>query len=203
MNKNMQVGKSDTQSHGLRGTAVLVFAAMLASCASKKETKTDYASMRFEQRLDKQMDMLKGKDTGSIKNPFQNEVYNASRSVKTSEFKTGASTYRPKKGFFGSKDKFKAGTFSQADKTSNAGNRIFSGADDKSRVGGGIFKTKQNRFNGQMSSSANKTSPMADDVFSTAGNKAALKNTSSGAFPVIDRTPSYSEDEVRSLLKKD
>jgi hypothetical protein len=197
------VSKMNTMPTGLRRVGLVACIAMLASCASKEKPKSDYGSLNFQQRLDRQMKVLKSGKSDDIKSPFQQEVYNASRTVKTSEFNSGKGAFRSKKkGFFGSKEKFKAGTFAQSDKSSRVGNQVFSGADNESRYGNSTFRTSQNRFSDKMSPSAAKTSNMSDDVFSTAGNPAALKNTTTPKTPLIDREASYSEFEVRKLLNK-
>jgi hypothetical protein len=198
-----RANRGKTRLRGLRWCAAVACFAMLLSCASKKPEKTDYASMRFEHRISRQMKALHKGNEESIKSPFQQKVYNASRTVKTSEFNSGKGEFRSKKkGFFGSKDKFKAGTFSQADKSSRVGSQVFSGADDESRYGSTTFRTSQNRFNGKMSPSADQKSSMADEVYSTSGNPAALKNTSNSKMPLIERDTTYSEFEVRKLLNK-
>ena len=127
------------------------------------------------------------------------------KSVKTSQFKS--SEYHAKKKFFAGKDKekYKAGLFSQAKKTSNAGDKTFSGADDKSKLGDSTFKTTQDSFGNKMSRNAGQTSSMANDKFNTSGNPAALKGTANAKRPLImkDNVPGYSEDEVKKLLNKE
>src|SRR4051812_31414119 len=75
-----------------------LLALFLASCGSHdKKPKADYSSMKWEQRLDKQI-----KDPFGISSPFQKQVYNSSGTVKTSKFK--ATEYHGEKGsFFGGK----------------------------------------------------------------------------------------------------
>jgi hypothetical protein len=173
-------------------------AAMLpASCASPKEPKDDYASMKWASRVSKQI-----KDPYSIKSPFQNDVYHASKSVKTSGFKTGEFAGE-KKGFFGSKSKFKAGTFSQADKSSSAGNKTFSGAGEKNRMSDTTFTTTQSAFGTKMSRSNGQASPFAGENFNVRGNPSALENTTNVKRPLIlNDEAGYSEDQVKKLLNK-
>src|SRR6478609_874659 len=90
---------------------------LLVSCASgKKVTKTDYSDLKLGSRIVKQT-----KDPYSIKSPFQKEVYHASRTVKTSAFKSRE--YHAEKKFFAGKDKdkYKTGLFSQAKKKNPTG----------------------------------------------------------------------------------
>src|SRR6187399_2748546 len=67
---------------------------LLASCASggKEKKTTDYSDLKLGTRIVKQT-----KDPYSIKSPFQKEVYNASKTVKTSKFKS--SEYHASKKF--------------------------------------------------------------------------------------------------------
>jgi hypothetical protein len=118
----------------IRNSSFVIFL-LLVSCASKEKPKSDYASLRFEQRVIKQI-----RDSGSIKSPFQEEVFEAKRAVKTSEFKADQFQGK-KKSFFGRNEKFKAGSFAQSDKSSNAGNKNFNGADTKSKFVGSTYKT--------------------------------------------------------------
>lgn len=186
----------------MRGKFCLVLMLLLASCASdeKKRKTTDYSDLKLGSRIVKQT-----KDPFSIKSPFQKEVFNASQTVKTSQFKS--TEYHAKKKFFAGKDKdkYKAGSFSQAKKASNAGDKTFSGADDKSKLGDSTFKTTQDPFGNKMSRSAGQTSSMADDKFNTSGNPAALKGTANGKRPLFmdNNVPGYSEDEVKKLLNKE
>jgi hypothetical protein len=174
---------------------------LLASCASKEQKKpqTDYADLNLGTRIVKQT-----KDPYSIKSPFQKEVYNASRTVKTSDFK--ASQYHAKKKFFAGKDKdqYKAGLFSQAKKKSPTGDKTYAGADEKSKLGEGTYKTTQDSFGEKMSRDAGRTSSLADDKFNTSGNPAALKGTGNVKRPLVMKdVPGYSEDEVKKLLNKE
>jgi hypothetical protein len=172
---------------------------LLASCASgKKGTKTDYSDLKLGSRIVKQT-----KDPYSIKTPFQKEVYHASKTVKTSEFKS--SEYHAKKKFFGGKDKYKAGLFSQAKKKSPTGDKRYAGADEKSQLGDDTYKTTQNPLGAKMSRSAGQTSSLADDKFNTKGNPAVLKETAIVKRPLFmnDNVPGYSEDQVKKLLNKE
>jgi hypothetical protein len=171
---------------------------LLCSCASKEKPKPDYASMKWEQRINQQI-----KNPFGISSPFQKQVFGATRSMKTSNFKAGE--FRKPREFSGGDDKFDAGTFSQADKASNAADKTFSGADDQSKLGNGTFKTSQNRFDGQANSNAGKASPLADDVFKTGPNPAGAKAAAKSKRPMIYDTPepSYSETELRRILSKD
>lgn len=169
---------------------------LCSSCASKDKAKTDYAGLKWEQRINKQM-----KDPQSISSPFQKQVYNAARSVKTQNFKAG--DYNGKKGFSGADDRFKAGTFAQADKTSPAARQTFSGADDRNRMGDSTFKTAQSQYDGRASRESGRASSMADDVFKTSANHEAKKASENSKRPLIqDKQPSYSEEEVRKILNK-
>jgi hypothetical protein len=142
------------------------------------------------------------KDPHAIKSPFQKEVYNASRSVKTQDFKTGEFQGK-KKGFFGGGDKYKAGSYSQADKASRVSGETYARADDKSKIGGSTYKTPQSRFEGTVNRNAGKTSTMADDKFDTDGNPEALRGTSDFKRPVVMKDePSYSEALIKKLLNK-
>jgi hypothetical protein len=177
--------------------ALLLAGLLLASCSSQKkekEVKPDYTSLRWEQRINKQI-----KDPFAIKSPFQTEVYNAKGTVKTESYKTDK--YRGGRPFSGADDKFKAGPFAQADKASKSGQKAFSGADDKSRFGNDTFKTSQNRFDGKSSSDADKASAFGNDTFNTDGNAAALENVKNIKRPQIRNEP-YTENEVRNLLNK-
>jgi hypothetical protein len=172
-------------------------AVVLASCASTKEPKDDYASLKWASRVSKQI-----KDPYSIKSPFQNDVYHASKTVKTSGFKTEEFSGR-KKGFFGSKSKYKAGTFAQADKSSNAASKTFAGADEKSNVSNTTYKTTESTFGSKMSKSDGQASPFADEKFNVRGNPAALQRTSNVKRPLIlNDEAGYSEDQVKKLLNK-
>lgn len=169
---------------------------LLSSCASDDKPKSDYAGLKWEQRINRQM-----KDPNSISSPFQREVFQASRSVKTQEFR--AHQYQGKKGFSGADDRFKAGTFAQAGKASHAAGQTFSGADDQSKMGSTAFKTSQSQYDGKANRNAGKASSMADDTYNTAPNPAALKAASKSKRPLIqDQKPSYSEEEVRKILNK-
>jgi hypothetical protein len=144
----------------------------------------------------------------TIKSPFQKEVFNASHPVKTSEFKSSKdSQYHANKKFFAGKDKnkYKAGLFSQAKKTSPTGNRTYAGADEKSRMGDETYKTTQNAFGSKMSRSAGQTSSMADEKYSTKGNPAVMNETTNTKRPLFlnDSTPGYSEDDIKKLLNKE
>jgi hypothetical protein len=180
--------------------ALVVHAAcvlVLPSCASDKKTKTDYTDLNMGQRVVKQT-----KDPYSIKSPFQKDVFKASETVKTSGYKTGEYSGK-KKGFFGRKDKFKAGSFAQADKSSQTGSKTFSGADEKSNLGGSTYKTPESRYGTQMNRSAGQASSFADDKYDSRGNPAALERTSNVKRPLILRGDAgYSEDEVKKLLNK-
>src|SRR5687768_1043853 len=76
---------------------------VLASCASDERQKSDRTANRYSERMEKQI-----KDPHSIKSPFQKDVFHASETVKTSGYKTGEFSGK-KKGFFGRKERFKAG----------------------------------------------------------------------------------------------
>ena len=175
---------------------------LLASCASgeKKKKTTDYSDLKLGTRIVKQT-----KDPYSIKSPFQKEVFNASKPVKTSQFKS--SQYHASKKFFAGKDKenYKAGLFSQAKKTSPTGKKTYAGADEKSKLGDENYKTKENAFGSKMSRSASQNSSMADDKFNARGNPAVMKQTSNVKEPLFikDKVPGYSEDEVKKLLNKE
>jgi len=184
-------------SHLSLFTSHLLLLSCLISCASKeKKTKTDYASLPMGQRFDRQI-----KDPFGISSPFQKEVYNASKNVKTSKFK--ADEARGSKRFFGADDKFKTANFAQGHKASNAADRSFSGADDKSKMGNSTFKTKQDPLGEKVSSASNDTSRFADDVFNTRSNSGALKAASNVKRPLIQSgEPGYSEEEVKKLLNK-
>lgn len=169
---------------------------LCSSCASKDKARTDYAGLKWEQRINKQM-----KDPQSISSPFQKEVFNASRSVKTQDFRVG--NYKGKKGFSGSDDRFRAGTFAQSDKASLAAGQTFSGADDKNRMGGSAFKTGQSQYDGKANRDSGRASFMADDTYKTAPEPTALKAASKAKRPLIqDQKPGYSEEEVRKILNK-
>lgn len=171
---------------------------LLSSCASKEKPTADYANMKWEQRINQQI-----KNPFGISSPFQKQVFGASKSLKTSDFKAGK--FHTPKEFSGGDDKFNAGTFSQAGKTSNVADKTFSGADDQSKLGGSTFKTSQNRFDGQANSSSGKASPLSDDVFKTGANSTAAKAAAKNKRPVIYDTPepSYTESEVRKILSKE
>lgn len=158
----------------------------------------DYASLKWEQRINRQI-----KDPSSITNQFQQKVYGASKSVKTDQYKAG--NYNGSKSFSGADDKFKAGTFSQAGKTSHDAKQTFSGADDKSALANDTFKTTQNRFDGQANSNAGKVSSMAGKTYDTKANPAALKAVENSKRPLIQEmeAPSYTESEVRKILNRD
>lgn len=181
----------------LRTVALLPLLLVLASCASKEKTKTtDYSDLKLGQRIVKQT-----KDPYAIKSPFQNDVYNASRSVKTSGFKTG--DYSGKKGFTSGRDDFKAGTFSQAGKSSSSGDKGFAGAGEKSKLGDSSFATTQNRDGSRASRSAGAASPLGDDQYRTRTNPEAMRGTSNVKRPAILRDePGYSEDFIKKLLNK-
>jgi hypothetical protein len=170
---------------------------VLASCASDERQKSDRTANRYSQRMEKQI-----KDPHSIKSPFQKDVFHASETVKTSGYKTGEFSGK-KKGFFGRKERFKAGTFSQADKSSHTGSKSFSGADDKSNLGGSTYKTTQTGYGTQMNRSAGEASSFTDDKFDPGGNPAALERTSNVKRPLILKDDAgYSEDQVKKLLNK-
>ena len=169
---------------------------VLLSCASEKKTKTDYTDLSMGQRVVKQT-----KDPYSIKSPFQKDVFKASETVKTAGYKTGEFSGK-KNGFFGRKDRFKAGTFSQANKSSRTGTKSFSGADEKSNMGGSTYKTTESGYGTQMNRSAGQASSFTDDKFDSRGNPAALERTSNVKRPLILKDDGYSEDEVKKLLNK-
>lgn len=175
---------------------------LLASCASggKEKKTTDYSDLKLGTRIVKQT-----KDPYSIKSPFQKEVYNASKTVKTSKFKS--SEYHASKKFFAGKDKenYKAGLFSQGKKSSSTANKTYAGADDKSKMGAETFKTTEDAFGNKISRSASQTSSMADDKFNARENPAVMKQTSNSKAPLFlkDNVPGYSEDDVKKLLNKE
>jgi hypothetical protein len=177
--------------------ALASLVAVLAGCASKrKEAKSDYTDLNLGQRVVKQT-----KDPFSIKSPYQQEVYNAKRSVKTSDFKAGA--FHGKKTFESGRDNFRTSAFAQAGKTSSASDKSFSGANEKSNLADDTYKTSGSQFDGKVSRSAGQTSPMGDDKFKTRSNPAALKNVDNVKRPLIEKDSGYTEDEVKKLLNKD
>jgi hypothetical protein len=170
--------------------------AALASCAShQKDSKSDYSDLKLGQRIVKQT-----KDPYAIKSPFQTEVYNATRAVKTSGFKT--SEYHGKKGFSSGKDDYKAGTFSQADKTNQAGSQKYNGANSENRWGSNAYKTTESGYTGKVNRNGSQVSPLGDTKFNTKGNPEALRNTSNVKRPLIQAGDGYSEDDVKKLLNK-
>jgi hypothetical protein len=201
-NDETQRKKQGSQLQGLVKRVILevthaACVLVLLSCASEKKTKTDYTDLSMGQRVVKQT-----KDPYSIKSPFQKDVFNASETVKTSGYKTGEFSGK-KKGFFGRKDKFKAGTFSQADKSSRTGDKSFSGADDRSNMGGSTYKTTQSVYGTQINRNGGQASSFTDDKFDPRGNPAALERTSNVKRPLILKDDAgYSEDQVKKLLNK-
>lgn len=170
---------------------------VLGSCASKEQKKsTDYSDLKMGQRIVKQM-----RDPHAIKSPFQKDVYNASRAVKTSNFKAG--DYQGKRGFTSGRDNFKAGTFSQADKSSASADKGFAGAGEKSKWGGSSYATSQNRDAGRASPSAGEASTLGDDQFQIRTNSEAMRGTTNVKRPLIlEDEPGYSEDFIKKLLNK-
>lgn len=170
---------------------------LLCSCAGQDQKKPNYADMKWSQRVSQQF-----KDPTSIHSPFQKQVFNATRGVKTTSFKT--SEFHGTNSFQSGKGEFKAGGFSQADKTSNVADKTFSGADQQSKLGSESFRTKQSRFGGQANSNAGRISPLANDVFKTGENPAGTKASKNARRPLIQDpvAPAYSEAEVRSFLNK-
>ena len=170
---------------------------VLCSCSGSGTKKPSYAELKWSQRVNQQL-----KNPHAIHSPFQSQVYDAARGVKTESFKTGS--FNGGKPFSGADDSFKAGGFSQAGKTSQAATETFSGADEKSRISGSTFRTGQSHLDGKVSSSTDRTSPMSGDVFKTGPDREGAKASTNAKRPLIQDPvePTYSETEVRSFLNK-
>lgn len=181
---------------GLLMAVCCVLASCLASCASKeKKAGSSYSDLTMGQRFVKQT-----KDPHAIKSPFQQDVFRSGRNVKTANYKAG--DYKGRKGFFGSNEKYKAGTFAQADKASHASGQQFSGADDKSRMADSTYKTSQNAYDGQVNRNAGRVSSMNDDTYDAGGNPELLQGTQNVKRPLIERDEEYSESFIKRLLNK-
>ena len=180
--------------HWLLSMALL---SVLCSCSGSGSKKPGYAELKWSQRVNQQL-----KNPHAIHSPFQSQVYNAAKGVKTESFKTGS--FNGGKAFSGADDSFKAGGFSQAGKASRAANETFSGADDRSRVGESTFRTGQSHLDGKVSSNNDRTSSMGGDVFKTGPDREGAKASANAKRPLIQDPvePAYSETEVRSFLNK-
>lgn len=182
---------------GLQWLLSIALSAVLAACSSKGPEKPSYAELKWSQRVNQQL-----KNPHAIHSPFQSQVYNAARGVKTETFKTGG--FHGGKAFSGADDSFKAGGFTQAGKTSPAAAQTFSGADDRSAIGGSTFRTGQSHLDGKVNSNNDRTASMAGDVFKTAPDREGTKASANARRPLIQDPvePTYSETEVRSFLNK-
>lgn len=181
---------------GLLMAVSCVLASCLASCASKeKKAGSSYSDLTMGQRFVKQT-----KDPHAIKTPFQQDVFRSGQNVKTANYKAG--DYKGSKGFFGSDEKFKAGSFAQSDKASRVSGQQFSGADDKNQMADSTYKTGQSAFERQTNRNAGRVSSMNDDTFDTSGNPAVLKGTQNIKTPLIQRDEEYSESFIKRLLNK-
>ncbi len=135
--------------------------------------------------------ITKGKSSGWMgKNNFKAGSY------------TGTNAYTNTK-------KFKAGSFSGADNKNGLGNKTFAQSGKASSAASESFKTGENRMAGQNAREGSQTFSDAGDVFKTRSNRDALRSQIKNDRPHFieleenQRTPAYSEEQVRRLLGRD
>lgn len=125
-----------------------------------------------------------------------NKDFKTSNFHRQKDFNTGSA-------FSGGNDRFNAKSFGQSDKSTHDRNKIFSGADDKSKLGNSTYKTGESRFSREETRDSDKTSSLDDDVFRTHDNRMGTKGLENSKRPVVEqRAPDYTESQIRSLLNK-
>lgn len=177
-------------------SAILFFILIwgLSGCAHKQ--KDSGTGPRLAERLGK-WDMNK-------KSSFEKELYatKSSKVIKTGPFRT--TEFKGTKDFTGAGDSYRTKNFQQASKTSSVADKTFPDAKKDSSLGSSQFKTKQSSFDQKTSRDAGKKFTDTDKTYQTKDEREAAKALKKKSHPVMVDTgkPSYTEDEVRGLLKR-
>lgn len=117
----------------------------------------------------------------------------------------GSKTYAGTRSYAKSKN-FKAGSYTGADDQSNLGSQSFALADQKAEGMTGDFKTGESSLAKNAAREAGQSFDGADSVFKTRAQRDALRSQNKNDRPNFirleenERSPAYTEDQVRRLL---
>jgi hypothetical protein len=185
------------------GLFVAVAGALLAGCSSPSQTRRGEFGPTFRERM-ADVDRVLKKSDFSKRSAFEKEITDPATGKK---FKTGdyhAKDVKIEKKFRGADEAFNAKGFAQAEKASKIDDKAFQGAEARSRLADGQFRTKDNRMAGEKSREGTKDFAGGAGVFATRENREGRKAIDKNKKPVIidSDKPTYSEEEVKRLLNK-
>lgn len=186
---------------------ILCVTSLLAHCSSsaRKDEPEGATVSRIDRAMNKGFNRKTKQYDPAFRSEFDQKTYLGNKKVKGKKFRTGE--FNGTDAYSGTSE-FKAGTFSQADKASRAGDQTFSQAGKSPRDATQTFDTAQSRDASRSAQQSDKTFTQSDDVFTTRDVRDAAKAQEKNVLPKIIKAETqggetvYTEQDVKRMLNR-